>query len=281
MQFQAKKNEHRPILKLSLHCTLDNSTVEHDFIASENHKVSEVKDYVEKEYQIPAHCQSLYFESTLLRDEDALAKSWIREGDTIVVKYDTDADMNDVMKIIETLRMLLGVVENHSSTLTKISADRMQQLCDTTNDVRKLIISTLSNDSEQRSAANTTFFVYRGGLDVLYNLYGLVLHIDYEKAVFLVRYLENMIIQAMDGVILSYSKTSFLREINLDAAVDYTLKSFTRVPIPHHQEIHAPSGPSEEFSVTQAVQDRNLIESLERSLVSTSKYVLRAGLYYS
>ena len=269
LQFQA---EHRPILKLSLHCTLDNSTVEHEFIASENPdsvKVSEVKECVEKEYQIPAHCQSLYFESTPLRDEDTLAKSWIREGDTIVVKYDTDADVNDVMKIIKTLRRLLGVVESHSSTrmLTKISADQMQQHCVTTADIRKLILSTLCNSEPPlRSSTNTTLFVHRGGLDVLYNLYGLVLRTDYEKAVFFIRILESVAILAMNRVIVH---RSFLMR---DTTVDYTLQSFTRVLIPQHQKIVAPSGPFEQISVSQTMQDEILINSLEMSLINTSKY---------
>ena len=275
MEFQAKESEDRPILNLSLHCTLDNSTVEHEFITSENPDsvtVSEVKEYVEKEYQIPAHCQSLYFESTLLRDEDTLGRSWIREGDTIVVKYDTDADVNDVMKIIKTLKRLLGVVERHSSILTKISADQTQQLCVTTENVRDLIRSTFNSEPLQRSAANKTLFVYRGGLDVLYNLYGLVLCTDYEKAVIFVRFLESVVITAVNTLICSIGRTPILREMNLDTTVDYVLKSFTRVPIPHHQKIVAPSGPSEQFSVSQTLQDQILIKSLENSLLSISKY---------
>ena len=274
------------VLNLSFHCTLDDSTAKHDFVTSKNPDsvtVSEVKEHVEKEYQIPAHCQSLYFESTLLRDEDTLAKTSIREGDTIVVEYDTDADVNDVNKIISILRMLLGVVQRHSNILAEFSAHRMQQLCATTEDLRKLINSTFYYyDEYKRVDANRVLFLHKGGFDIVYDLYRLVLQTDYEESVLLIRLLENVVIEAVSKIlIVSFGRIPLLKQLYVDSAtLDYTLKSFTRVPISHHQEIVAPSGPTEEFTIAydQLVQNRILIRSMEESILSTSKYIFGACL---
>ena len=267
----ANKGE-RYTLLLTLHCTTDNSEVKRDFICKGNPDsvtVSEVKDYVEKEYQIPAHCQSLYFESTLLRDEDTLVQSWIREGDTIAVEYDTDADVNDVNEVVKTLKDILKEVERcHQSN----QLDQIAQQGINFKRIRELIFTNF-RDASKRSDANRLLFVHKDGVRTLFKLYSLILQMDYQEASFQIRYLESVLIQVIGSTLIdSSTRFPILRQLVLDnPTLEYTLKSFTRVLIPHRQRIEAPKGPTEQFSVPQEVQNQVLARCLQMSQVNTSK----------
>ena len=263
-------------LKLQLHCTADNSTTERDLICPNtvSTKVSDLKEDIQNKFKIPTCCQSLYFESTLLRDEDTLAQCWIREGDTIVLKYETVADIDDISEVVRILKQLLETVEEYYGLVTATGnpVSHTLQLGTAPKRVRDLVFSGF-RDSSKRCDANRLHFVSKGGVQILYKLYRLTLKVDYKHTVFQLRYLESVLIQVIgSGLIDSSTRIPLLRQLVLDnSTLDYVLKSFTRILIPHRKEIIAPKGPAEQFPVPTNVHSQVLAMCLQMSQVNTSK----------
>ena len=250
-------------LKLQLHCTADNSTTEHDLNCPNtvSTKVSELKEDIQNKFKIPACCQSLYFEFTPLRDEDTLAQCWIREGDTIVLKYETVADIDDISEVVRILKQLLETVEEYYGPVTVTGSPvshTLQLDTDPADRVEHLVFSGF-RDLSKRCDANRLHFVSKGGVQILYKLYRLTLKVDYKHTVFQLRYLENVLIEVI-GRVLIYpcTRIPLLRQLVLDySTLDYVLKSFTRILIP--------------FPTPTKVHSQMLALCLQRSLVNTLK----------
>ena len=261
------------ILKLALYCTANNSEEKRDFISSSaSVTVSEVKEYVEKEYQIPAHCQSLYFESTLLRDEDILSQSWIRE-DCITIKYDTDADVDDIDELVATLKVILKAVESYYQTLVHTGSVDFYFIISEA-DIKRAsnLIFKVFKIKSKRSDANRLLFVRKGGIEALFSIYDIILQIDYDKTVFRVRYLE-CVLTYMIGRALIYPCTMIpvLKQLVLEnPTLDCVSKSFTRVLIPHKQRIVAPKLPKLDY-INQSWNDKVLRITIQESQVNISK----------
>lgn len=265
------------ILKLTLHNTTDDSKTEHDFICQDSLNsitVTEVKTQVEVKYSVPACCQALYFESTLLRDQNTLAQSWLRDGDTIVIRYNTTADVKEVIEIVTLLRQFLEKVEEYTSSAggERQVNTNILQLGSNVKTVRDLVFNSF-RDASERSDANRLLFVHKNGVETLYKLYGLILKTEYQKAIFQMRYLESVLIQVLGSALIdSSTRIPLLRKQVLgNPTLEYVLKSFTRVMIPHGKRIVAPSGPREHLSVPANIQDQILAMCLQMSQVNTSK----------
>ena len=268
------------ILKLVLHNVIDDSRAEHDFICEDGRldllTVSQVKEHVETKYSIPVCCQTLFFECRKLRDQETLTQSWLREEDTIVVRYDTVANVQEVTELVGHLKQLLQKMEVYMATLTPESNDEILSsfsLGIAPQRLRDLIFNSF-RDASRRCDANRLLFVHRNGAEIVYRLYTLILKLDYKDAVFHIRYLESLLIQVVGSALIdSSTRLPLLRKLITDnPTLDYVLKSFTRVVIPRHQRVVAPLGPKgEKWAVPTSVQDQVLAMCLQMSQVNTSK----------
>ncbi len=267
-------------LKLVLHNITEGSKAEHDFTCEEGSldlvTVSQVKEHVQAKYSIPAFSQTLFFESRKLRDEDTLAQSWLREEDVIVVQYDTIANVDFVIELVDSLKQLLQKLEAYMSSPTlESNAASLNNfsLGVTPQRLRDLIFNSF-RDATRQCDANRLLFVHRGGAEVVFKLYSLVLKQDYQNAIFHVRYLESMLIQVVGSALIdSSTRIPLLRKlVTENPTLDYVLKSFTRVLIPRHQRVVAPgSCKGEQWSAPGSVQDQVLAMCLQMSQVNTSK----------
>ncbi len=267
-------------LRLLLHYLVDDSTIEcaytcHKQLASTS--VKDVKEDIQDKHKIPICCQGLYFESTQLRDEETLAENWIREGDTITVRYDTVADIDDVGEVVTILKKLVEIIEQYYLVANNIARNLNDyipslNLGTVPKKVRDLVFNSF-RDGSKKSDANRLVFVHKGGVQALYKLYGMIVQKEYKDNIFQIRYLESVLIQVLGSALIdSSTRIPLLRQLVLEnPTLDYTLSSFTRIAVRYSERIVAPSGPREHVMIPQNVQDEVLSMCLQMSQVNTSK----------
>jgi len=265
-------------LNLALHNTVEESRVEQEITCQKcfnSFTVFELKNQIELTCSIPQCFQALYFESTLLRDEDTLAQCWLRKGDTVTVKYRSTAD---VQSVVEMVTLLSELVPSSSNNRDLHVPDRDLHVPDrdlpvsTLQRIRQLAFSCF-RDTTLRCDANRLVFVHKGGVSILYKLYSIVLEKDYLDASFHWRYLESVVVQVLGSALIdSCTRVPLLKEHVLEnPTLDYVLKSFTRVMIPQGEKVVAPLHPFRPFPVPADVQNLMLAHSLQMSQVNTSK----------
>ena len=265
-------------LKLVLHNVVEDSQTEHEFscegggINFDLTTVSQVKEYVEAKHSIPVCCQTLFFQSRKLRDQDTLTQCCLREQDAIVVKYESTANVDDVLKILQILKLLVQKLEAYLSSPTP--ENRLSSFRDNAKTLRHLSLESFS-DASRISDANRFLFVHRGGVEVFFKLYGLVLKEPYRDTIFLIRHLESTLVGlASDVVLYNGSKIPALKKhvVLENPTLDYILKSFMRVRLRRYQKMVAPGPPKSDWvQVSSLEQDKVLADYLGSSLINISK----------
>ena len=260
------------VLKLVLHNVVQDSKAVHDFTCEQQEldltTVSQVKEYVEAKHSIPVCYQTLFFQSRKLRDQDTLTQCWLREQDTIVVKYESEANVEDVLELLNILKYLIHKLEVYMTT-----GNSFGSLLNITERLEKLMLASF-DDITPISDANRLLLVDRGGIEVFYTLYGLILKHDYQDTIFQIRHLESKIVGVVsDMLIYAGAKKPLLEKFVLETpTLEYVHKSFTRVLVPWHQRVVAPAPPKGEWwSATVSEQDSVLATCLHISLINISK----------
>ena len=225
-------------LKLLLYNVTEDSREEHDYTCQANLDtvtVSEVKRHVEIKYQIPEFCQALYLEFMALGDKDTLGKHKLRDGDSITVKYSTVANVKDVNELIAILEQLIVQVEAYTNAVGRglppnlgIGPQRAEE-----------IICCSFLGSSPRYTANQLTFVHKGGVATLYRLYSNLLKIPLNTPPPQLWYIEAVVIQVVDSVLISNSCELPLlkKHVLTNQTLDCILKSFMRVMMPSGPEM--------------------------------------------
>ena len=212
-----------------LHCTETNSTT----TGSVNFKTPprtalDVKRAVQFAHSIPTCVQTLTYDSTELRDGDALDSS-LRSGDTFRISYQAEAKcadiadcidwLNTLKKSLEDDKGLLPVGDMSSQTSMLVSLGATEGMTD------NLSIQFFYPWSDKVKYVNKLHFLATGGLQVLTALHSQLVDVPWEHLPYKLRYIEYVCVQS----IANFSQTFPLRRMAVkEGALENCVKSLLR-----------------------------------------------------
>lgn len=189
-QRSSKMSEETTVLNVLLRCEVTKSSETKQIIFESPPNFSlDIKQKVEETFSIPACIQTLQYQSLLLKDSDELRHTHFRSGDTFIVNYQTDGDCEKVYSVVNWLRglldLLLAIEENDSYE----DNDRDHSLstyhfCNMAEDcilagmhdgmAQALCLHLFYPWRDKRKYVNKLHFWHVGGLDVLMEVYSLL-----------------------------------------------------------------------------------------------------------
>lgn len=142
--------------------------------------VNTLKSAIQDKFSIPACCQKLYFESLQLKDNDSCTLYRFRESDVINVRYETRADVNEVVNALNCRKELLQIFTEvaRTSDLVKFNIALVQALPVKVMTLNQLGEVYFSKVSTNKYYTNMVMFMSNRGIDVLYKAHLLLLEHD-------------------------------------------------------------------------------------------------------
>ena len=143
----------------------------------------EIKKKVEEDFSIPSCVQTLHYQSMILKDSDQLQHTHFRSGDTFTVDYPIEGECKKVQIAIKWLKELHEVLEE---ILFNEKNERSMYSCMVKFD--NLILedgesfrdcglyyALFSPWTDKKKLMNKFYFYQEGGLNVLINVYSILL----------------------------------------------------------------------------------------------------------
>ena len=203
--------------------------------------VLEVKEHIQSNFKVPRCCQALYFDSVLLHEGETLYLYRIRDGDTLQVHYNSEADIEEVLDIISTMRKMIPFIE---SIQPELSVERVSHDLDVriSQNVKSTLVESLAFEyffpcASEKADANRLFFIDSGGLDLMHDLHTVLLQQPWSVTPLEMQYLEHAILRTLWNLTASFLvRTEVLKRPTLST----TAQSMLRVQILPKMQVKAP-----------------------------------------
>jgi len=203
--------------------------------------VSEIKEQIQSKFKVPSCCQTLYFESVLLREGESLYAYHIRDEDVLHVDYNSEADIEEVLDIISTMRKMITFIV---SIQPELSSESISQEFDTriarnikATQVEGLFSKYFVPFASERADANRLLFVHNEGVEVLHELHVMLLKQPWRTTPLEMQHLEHAILCTTGLLSASILRgTQVLKRDTLNAITE----SMLRVQILPNKPIKAP-----------------------------------------
>lgn len=203
--------------------------------------VPELKQGIEDEFGIPTCCQSVYLENTQLGDQHSLQFYRVRDGDTLHVHYNSEADVDDILDIVGSLCSMVTYIEGIQPILSHGKPSQFLTKSIPENifaaKVESLAVQYFYPCSTERANANRLLFVQRGGLDIMHKVHELLLLQPWKNVPIEMQYLEHAILRVLWNITASFLIRSLVLQRPTLKAI---MKSFLRVEVPKEGLVKAP-----------------------------------------
>ena len=227
-----------------LECVPDNShkVTSLKFVEKCPTTVLDLKQGIEENFDVPTCTQNISVEDVQLHDQHSLKFYRIRDGDTLHVRYNSEADVDAVLGIIASLCSMITYIDSIQPTLSRgrpsehlrnsipknIFADKVESLA----------FEYFYPCSSERANANRLLFVQHGGLDLMHRVHELLLLQPWQNIPVEMQYLEHAILRVLWNITASFTiRTLVLQRPTLKAIT----KSFLRVQVPKEGTVSAPT----------------------------------------
>ena len=235
--------------------------------------VTELQRHIETEYSVPRCCQSVFFEGLPLRGDDSLRDHRVRNGDTFHVRYESEADVEDIRKVVEDMQRFLKIVkdayDNHPDYFSKDAVHDVIPLFDhqvKSERVECLAIQYFRPFKSPRAVANRLFFIDVDGLAILHRLHTLVLRYPWDVTTVSLQRLEQAILRVLWNITASFDIHPHILRYPF---LELCLKSALRVSMHCKGEVRAPrhlaSSTGERTPLSEQEQDLILAENIYKA----------------
>ena len=141
----------------------------------------QLKELIESNLQIPVCVQKLFFHSQPVLDNQCLLSLYLRDGDVITVEYTTQADLKEIVKIIQIMDDAVNFIENHKYELQNSSNETMN----VDNTIRPQQVEHLRDYFDpyisEKVTANRLCFVHNNGIQVAVKLHRLLSSLSWDQ----------------------------------------------------------------------------------------------------
>ena len=249
--------------KITLKCTSTGTTEDQVLaLTTPPQTILAVKEQIEASFNVPVCSQRLEYESFVMKDGDEIGSFHIRSGDTLTVTYKAKAMCDEIRLVVDWMRSLKSLMERQ--TLHTDADD--QQVYSTimfgyqTGIMEDLAYEKFSPWVSPVTQANQLYFLQIGGLEVLLDLYSLMLQQAWSEIAMENKYVEYacMIVIAQLASSLEYRKMIIRRGV-----LPMCLKSLLRVNLKKGAQVEDDSG-------SQGPKERNdaILHYVIQSVVS-------------
>ena len=228
----------------------------------------ELKWAIENSCNVPSCVQDLSFESYPLSDREDVRRARIRSGDTITVRYLAEGDCKEVVGIISWMGVVLAVLKTENPSVTRGMSEHLNDLVTSAIEleyIENLAFNYFFPWLDAKKYANKLYFVSKGGLEIMMDLYSLLHRETWGRCLLKMKYLEYGILR----VLWNLSETFPLRRAIIRlGGLEMCMQSLMRETIIKGEAMvdrQSPKG---------ANQDWILIENLGAALGTLCKYVL-------
>ena len=145
----------------------------------------------------------------LLRDHKSLHFYRIRDKDTLHVSYNSEADVEEILGITNTMQDMIIFMESMQHQLSQEAClpgliPRITRAINSTR-VESLAFKYFYPCSSERAEANRKLFIARGGLDLMHKLHILLLTNPWSRVPVELQYLEHAILRTLWNITASFS----------------------------------------------------------------------------
>ena len=262
-----------------LHCSGQNTAQGRTLVVKEGMplKVRDMKSCIEREYSIPACCQSLVFESVPMEDRMELASYRVRDGDTIHVNYVSEGNVSEILSVVDHMtksyhfiKSIQEDLDNHVVSYDLDTLIHQGVFWEKVNDLPEIYFTPCSSD---KAEANRNLFIQCGGLDILQRLHTLLLQQPWSNMPLRMQYLEHSILRTYWNITAAFTVRMYV--LQYPNALDSILKSFLRVKLHEKIRLSAPRNMYALRLATQSEQNRIACEVLYKAMGALCKYVRR------
>ncbi len=263
-----------PEFHLVLHCTPENTQSKRVLAMAEMpQRVGDLKQLIQSRLKIPACCQRICFESVPLRDHESLHFYRIQENDTLHVHYTSEADIGDILEIIDTLqatKVFLTSIQDELSRNALHSPELDRRIA---RAIRSALVESLAfhyfyPSATERADANRRLFIASEGLQLMHEVHMLLLRQSWSRLPLELQYLEHAILRTLWNITASFSvREQVLQRPTLQAIA----RSFLRVKVERSKVISAPYHATVRHVALAAEMDRILSEVVYKAVGTLCK----------
>ena len=214
------------VLCLQLDCSSDGSQTQETLtLHSLPESVADLKQRIQDELSIPKSGQSLFLgNGQPLLDSEQISGLYLRSGDTLRLKFISRVDVEQICSIINrTLRPTLELLRTHSS----LSDAKLMQGSSALLEKCSRSLDTLSFEIlfpwiNVQTEANRRFLLQEGALDIVLNIYTILLPLDLHCRGVLLQNLEMNCL----SFLWNFSETAYAKQLIVEkGGFDMALKS--------------------------------------------------------
>ena len=216
-------------LNLELKCSTDGSVTQKTVrFAPVPPTIAELKQRLENGFSVPKSCLTLCLpDGQALLDTEQIANLYLRDGDTLHVTYFAVADVHPLRRAIE--RAIRPVLELLRANSALENAKEMQKNPDSTtfltlcqNAIFEIAHKGVYPWDDFRSEANRRYLLQEGLLDVILEMYAILLPLPWNERG---HPLQNLEISCLT-FLWNFSETNYVRQLVVDkGGFDMMLKS--------------------------------------------------------
>ena len=174
-----RQKEDQIVLNVLLNCELSKSSeTKQVHFQSLPTTPLEIKKNIEEDFSIPSCVQTLHYQSMILKDSDQLQHTHFRSGDTFTVDYPIEGECKKVQIAIKWLKELHEVLEEilfNEKYSCMVKFDNL--ILEDGESFRDcgLYYALFSPWTDKKKLMNKFNFYQEGGLNVLINVYSILL----------------------------------------------------------------------------------------------------------
>ena len=263
-------------------CTSHGSTVDSTgtiILTKLPENVGELKEAIQKEFDIPVYDQKLSFGCSLMEDGKSLDFYRLKDGDQITVEYTAKAQVESVFLLIAALREALDFLKGVENELKSqaISFNFSRKISDALGikDIDRCVQQLVSGDDRM---TNAKFFLKNGGLHLVEEIHTILLGQPWHKVCHIdLLYLEKSVLNML-LVVCVMDRPQQPVVVNKHTCLNNIVGSFLRVLV-SSDHLTVPDNPN---LSTTTKQDQFLLlaDVIVTALGCLCKYVVTEPLHF-
>ena len=240
--------------------------------------VAELQLHIETEFSVPQCCQSVFLEGVHLHGDDSLRVHRVRNGDTFHVRYESEADVEDIREAVEFMQEVFTIIQISYGLHPEYYRPNFVFTRDNVLDlilmldqhikpeiVECLAIHYFHPAKSARAIANRLLFLDIDGLAILYELHNMAVRYPWELTAISLQHLEQAILRVLWNITASFDVRLQVLQYQF---LELCVKSALRVPIRSNKEVMAPqhlASSGEQTTLTVQEQDLTLAENIYKA----------------
>ena len=204
-----------------------------------------LKQEIEEQFNIPVCVQNLVYESQSHGDTTRLDALRIRSGDSFLVEYYSEGNCKEILQVIKWMSLLLAMLKTENPSVATGISQGLEDLV--MMGIEAEFIEDLAFEYffpwlSPKKYANKLHFVYNGGVDIILELYGLLLRNPWPQCLLKLKYIEYGILR----ILWNLTETFALRRlIVIHGGLQMCMKSLQRKVLEKGKQITDEESPGD------------------------------------